>query len=281
MATTRFADHLLTGIHSARPAASAVPAGTLYSCTTHSLIYQSDGTSTWSTYATLGGSGGVAADTIWDTKGDLAVATGADTAAKLAVGSNAQVLTADSTQTTGLKWAAAGGGGAWTLLSTTTIAGSAAAFDVSSISGSYNDLLLVLIARCSGSFTDQILLNFNGDATSGNYAWQVTQSSAGSVLGGEGNSTTRIVCGSLSGNSAPAGYFTPLEVLIPGYASTTWIKTALAKCYAASGVATSNKTLFETAGHWTQTSAITRVQLSCLSNTTFMIGSQLRIYGRL
>jgi hypothetical protein len=59
MATTRFADHLLTGIHSARPAASAVPAGTLYSCTTHSLIYQSDGISTWSTYATLGGSGGV------------------------------------------------------------------------------------------------------------------------------------------------------------------------------------------------------------------------------
>jgi len=53
MTTTRFADHLLTGIHSARPAATAVPAGTLYSCTTHSLIYQSDGSS-WSTYATLG-----------------------------------------------------------------------------------------------------------------------------------------------------------------------------------------------------------------------------------
>jgi hypothetical protein len=50
--TTRFADHLLTGIHSARPAASAVPAGTLYSCTTHSTIDQSDGSS-WSTYATL------------------------------------------------------------------------------------------------------------------------------------------------------------------------------------------------------------------------------------
>ena len=51
--TTRFADHLLDGTHAARPAATAVPEGTLYSCTTHGLIYQSDG-ATWATYATLG-----------------------------------------------------------------------------------------------------------------------------------------------------------------------------------------------------------------------------------
>lgn len=44
---------LLTGIHSARPAATAVAAGTLYSCTTHGLVYQSSG-SAWSTWATLG-----------------------------------------------------------------------------------------------------------------------------------------------------------------------------------------------------------------------------------
>lgn len=55
------------------------------------------------------GSGSVASDSIWDAKGDLAVGTGADTAAKLTAGSNGQVLTVDSTQTTGLKWGAAGG----------------------------------------------------------------------------------------------------------------------------------------------------------------------------
>jgi hypothetical protein len=68
----------------------------------------------------VGGSGSVATDTIWDAKGDLAVATGADTATKLAVGANNQVLTADSTQGTGLKWAAAGAGsGDWTVQSKT------------------------------------------------------------------------------------------------------------------------------------------------------------------
>jgi hypothetical protein len=45
-----------TGVHASRPAASAVGAGGLYSCTTHSLIYQTDGVSTWSTWGTLGGS---------------------------------------------------------------------------------------------------------------------------------------------------------------------------------------------------------------------------------
>jgi hypothetical protein len=46
-----------------------------------------------------------------DAKGDLVVGTGADTFDKLAVGANGTVLTADSGETTGLKWVAAAAGG--------------------------------------------------------------------------------------------------------------------------------------------------------------------------
>jgi hypothetical protein len=44
-------------------------------------------------------------NTIVDAKGDLIGATAADTPARLAVGTNGQVLTADSTAATGLAWA--------------------------------------------------------------------------------------------------------------------------------------------------------------------------------
>jgi hypothetical protein len=51
------------------------------------------------------------AKTIVDAKGDIIAATAADTVARLAVGANDTVLTADSSTATGLKWAAAAGGG--------------------------------------------------------------------------------------------------------------------------------------------------------------------------
>ena len=45
-----------------------------------------------------------------DAKGDLVVGTGADTFARLAVGTNGHTLVADSAETTGLKWAAPASG---------------------------------------------------------------------------------------------------------------------------------------------------------------------------
>ena len=52
---------------------------------------------------------GAVPKSIVDAKGDLIAATAADTVSRLAVGTNGQVLTADSAEATGMKWASASG----------------------------------------------------------------------------------------------------------------------------------------------------------------------------
>lgn len=74
----------------------------------------------WSGDIVISGGGSVATDTIWDAKWDLAGGTGANTASRLAVGTNWQVLTADSAEVTGLKWANPAGG--WDALTSGTLA---------------------------------------------------------------------------------------------------------------------------------------------------------------
>lgn len=54
---------------------------------------------------------GAVMDSDYDAKGKVLVGTGAGTWAAVAVGANDQVLTADSGEASGVKWAAAGGGG--------------------------------------------------------------------------------------------------------------------------------------------------------------------------
>ena len=62
------------------------------------------------TLMSSGGAGSVATDAIWDAKGDLAGGTGANTAARLAVGADDTILMADTAQATGLKWVASATG---------------------------------------------------------------------------------------------------------------------------------------------------------------------------
>ena len=88
------------------------------STSTTSSVLASTPTATKSAYDLAAGATTKATLT---TKGDIYAATAASTPARLAVGTNAQVLTADSTAATGIKWATpAAGGKVLQVINTTT-----------------------------------------------------------------------------------------------------------------------------------------------------------------
>jgi len=99
-------------------------------------------------------------------KGDLVVGNATNDSGVLGVGANNTVLTADSAEATGLKWAAPGGAGAnWTLLNTggTTLSGFSTT--VSGISGADKIFIIVDLASASGA-NSAMRLTFNGNGSS-------------------------------------------------------------------------------------------------------------------
>jgi len=93
-----------------------------------------------------------------DAKGDLLAGTADNTIGRLAVGANDTVLTADSTTATGLKWATPASGGGMTSIASGSLSG--ASLDLTSISGSYKSLQLVVRnMQTSNSCEMQIRLN--------------------------------------------------------------------------------------------------------------------------
>jgi hypothetical protein len=103
------------------------------------------------------------------TKGDIYAATGTSTPARLAVGANNTVLTADSTTATGLKWAIPSSGANWTLVNTggTSLTG-AATVTVSGISNADKIMVLFQGAVSAANAFSIIAVRLNGD-TAANY----------------------------------------------------------------------------------------------------------------
>ena len=149
-----------------------------------------------------------------DAKGDLIGGTGADTFARLAVGANGTVLTADSAETTGLKWAAAASGGGMTSIASGSLSGSSLV--LSSISGSYNDLFLVLRnATFSSNAEVQVRINNNTGTVYDQLGLNVTTS----TFAGYGSQNGTISGVTYYGTSSQGSYV--LSSRFIDYAKTT------------------------------------------------------------
>jgi hypothetical protein len=205
------------------------------------------------------------AKSIVDAKGDLIAATAADTPARLGVGTNGQVLTADSAEATGLKWAAPAAGG-MTVIASGTL--SSAALSITSIPGTYNQLILVLtnMNRSSGAYDIDIRVNTDSGS---NYAYVGTGVENNVVVNAKSNNSSSYVVNQVG-----------FKIATDGQATITFSNYATAGTKIMSGVIGGFDNLANTkmtgfsSGFWNNTAAITGIS----TGTTWTSGSYV-LYG--
>jgi hypothetical protein len=152
------------------------------------------------------------AKSIVDAKGDLIAATAADTVSRLAVGTNGQLLAADSSAATGLAWVAAPASGGMTLLSTTTLSGSTVT--ISSISQSYRTLVAFISGVQFSGSPNQLLIRPNGSTSLIDCVGVRNPAGSAQTLGiNAGQITTE--------NNIETGFANAFQLQINNYASTT------------------------------------------------------------
>lgn len=210
----------------------------------------------------------VISPTIVDAKGDIIAATAADTVARLAVGANNTVLMADSSTATGLKWGTVSGGG-MTSLASGSLSGSSV--DITSISSSYNSLILYL-NNVSLNGNGALWLRVNNNADS-NYDVVRLDFNTGSTptTVGSAAATEFALTGT---NVVASGTTNALVIQIPNYASST---KKIIYSNAALDLTSSNRMVNFATGQWNNTTAISQVNI--LSNGQSFDNGTYTLYG--
>jgi len=212
-------------------------------------------------------------------KGDLVVGSATNDAAVLGVGSNDQVLTADSSTATGLKWAAAGGGGL-TLIQE-QVASSNTGIDFTSISGSYKQLVLIWSGVYHSSTGGGFGIRFNSSSAA-DYI------SSGLLVGNTTADTewsNNTFCGDDSfglraSNTAPANA-SQGWLQIDNYASTTRVKPWLLR-FSYYDTTSAVKRAYSYNGFFNDTTAITSINIVRRSGSdtiTNLSNTSIRLYG--
>lgn len=194
------------------------------------------------------------------TKGD--VYTYSTTDARLAVGANNTVLTADSAEATGLKWATPASGG-MTLLSTTTLSGTSTT--ISSISQSYNALLVWIVSVTSGS---AYTLQVNPNSTSGTSPNCGTQVTGGSTTLNKADDIRPF-----GGDQTTTYTENACAIWIHNYASTSQRKPIN---FFGDNNGGSSKNM---GGIFRSSSAVTSIQVTTQAGTASFTGGTVYIYG--
>lgn len=206
------------------------------------------------------------AKTLIDAKGDLIVGSAADTAARLAVGTNDYVLTADSAATNGIKWAALPASGALTLINTGGTALSGQQITISSIPATYVNLYIVVTEAVAASAANTSF-RLNGD-TGNNYTYRATKNTT-TIARDYGAGVDRGYIG-LSANNSTYNGIGRMRITIDRYADTAY-KQVISDVNFGDEWWSSNNS-------WDNTAAITSFTLFA-DNASGFTGGTIYVYG--
>lgn len=201
-------------------------------------------------------------------KGDLVVGSATNDAAVLAVGANDTVLTADSSEATGLKWAAPASG-SLTLLSTTTLSGSSTV--ISSISQLYKQLFIELVDGYKNGNAEDLYFRLNADSTS-KYSYGRFTCENSTVSGNCATADDKIILGQTS-NLTTQSYKNSLNMYLTNYTST------------GTKIGNWNMNIVNTGQIFTYTGSFKYVGTSAISSISFIspantfAGGTIKIYG--
>ena len=207
-------------------------------------------------------------DSLLTTKGDIIAATGASTPARLGVGTNDFVLTADSTAATGLKWAAVAGGGATSIASGSL---SSTSVVISSIPQTYKQLYLVVVNPVANTGSP-LAFRFNG-VSSASYGVKASEVSTTSFI--QETAQTFYDTTAANANVPTSQLNFTYTLLIENYTLTNYknITGSLRR----SG--TSGGSCFNSTGFFDSTSAYTSLTITMRNGTSTFSAGTYTLYG--
>jgi hypothetical protein len=161
-----------------------------------------------------------------DAKGDLLAGTSDNTIGRLAVGTNNQVLTADSAEATGMKWATPTSSGGWTKVTSSTFSAQTAVSINNCFTSTYKNYRVIVNFTCSatGSLYSRLRVS-SADNTTTNYnmSWQYQ------VISGPGTGYAGLASGSyfymMDTVTNALGQFLTFDIADPQTSSYTMVRS--------------------------------------------------------
>jgi hypothetical protein len=189
-------------------------------------------------------------------KGSIVSASAANTPSRLSVGANGTVLTADSAEVTGLKWAAAAVAGGLDLIATQTVS-AVSTVSFNSISSSYKSLQMVwynVTTSDTGGATEYST-RINSDSSS-NYYWRRV-----SIVGSSSYGNSSFAARTSAGLALASNDTTSSGEMIIFDISSTGKKFYNQNIFTQSGTSSSGMEWQLTQGYLNQSSAVSSMQV--------------------